>query len=324
MRIYLTLLFVFCLSPLLHAQGLPSLMAVETPNFSAGTLPDPTFPKALEKSGDLQSALLEWKRIEHTATLNGDIERASFNIARIEFLRGKKDASAIQFEHFIKEYPKSKLIPEALYYMSRVWDDIEAPDGGKVYRAQLLADYPKNEWMEKAYYHYLWKRTLQGDNIESFEHLPSIPSARGVELAERLKDYPTGITNDVWMVTGMSLIPGLGHAYLGDLDGAFFTFIVGIIMLSAMLYAMKYRLTSFTLFFAIFALTFYAGSIVSAHNMSLSAQKETRINAMKSWGNLHPEYDWVSSLPKRDNTDTLALILTSIDSAIRGFKVPNI
>ncbi|MDE0723792.1 MAG: hypothetical protein OSB62_03735 [Alphaproteobacteria bacterium] len=296
MRIYIFLLALMCTALNLNAQGLGSLAPIETPNFSAGVLPDPTFPKSLEKEGDLTSALLEWKRIAHTATMDGDIERAKFNIARLSFVLNDMDSAAIYFEGFGKQYPKSHFIPEALYYMSRIWDKIDAPEGGKVYRARLLADHAKSPYTEKAYYHYLWARALTGDDILKTESLASIPSARGIELAERLKAFPVEKNDHVWIATGLGIIPGLGHAYLKDKYSAATACIVGLILLSAMFYSLKYRLWSFTLFFAMIGLTFYAGTIFSAHSLALRGLLEARIMAMKGWQSLHPDYDWVSDI----------------------------
>lgn len=302
MRKYIFLLALLCLTSTLNAQGIPSLAPVETPNFSSGVLPDPTFPKSLEKEGDLNSALLEWKRIAHTATLDGDVERARFNIARLSYVLGDMESSAIFFEEFGKTYPKSPFIPDALYYMSRIWDKLDPPQGGKVFRARLLADHVDSPYTEKAYYHYLWSRALEGDDLAIIEHLPSIPSARGIELAERLKAYPVEKNEHVWMATGLAAIPGMGHAYLKDKYSAATACIVGLILLSAMFYSLKYRLWSFTLFFALIGLTFYAGTIFSAHSLALRGLLEMRIDAMRSWQTLHPDYDWVSELKVSEAT----------------------
>lgn len=295
------------------AEVVEPLEAIDVPNWTAEkTVAGEDFALFLMNEGDFDSAILEWRRV-YFESVNPNLKaRALFSVGEMYYKKGDYSHALQTFEKFGEKYPQHEHIPHALYYMVLSADALKLPEA-PLLMTRMTSLYPQDPLTEKASYTLLYKRALEGkDNLEA-----DINSARALKLIERLKAYPVRDEKAASISTLMSVIPGLGHLYLGDIRSAASAFFINIIFIAALLGSLRRKYWAYASVFGLIVSILYAGTMFSAHSLTYREGLEKRIAAMKKWPDLNPEAPNYSNLLEEGKAKGVAET-----SALKPMEVP--
>ena len=279
-----------------HAETLPSLQGLGDPSFTEEPMSDPSFPAHLERMGELENAALEWQRVIYTTEDTALKTRARISLAQV-FMKQKKFDRALKTLSTINaEHKPSAHMPEVLYLMSVASELNHKPKDADIYRQQLFSLFPKSDYVEKSERYMLWSRGEQGINT-----FPEVHTATAMALKTRLELNPAHNKAVADMVSILSLIPGLGHAYLGAWGIAIIAFILNASVLWALVEALQKRQWAYSTFFGIIAGVLYISTMFSAYHLSSEIAHNKRLETMKKWTDLIPE-DFVEERSTEKNS----------------------
>lgn len=262
----------------------PALPALSDPMFSGGDMPDPTFAEQLEQTGDLAGALLEWQRQAHLAK-GSDRAMALFRTAGLLQKWGKHQEALLMFEQFGNEFPKHSRIPEALYRMSRSAEALRPGTGSEAFVNRLVSKYPDSVWASVAAYRQVWEQAQEG-----VLKTPPITDPRITELAKQLEPYlQPAADKKATIAAFVSVIPGAGHLWLGDWRTALTAFVLNMLFIWALVFALKNKHWPYAAVWGLVVSILYTGTLFSAYALGQRDVREARLIAMASMSELHPK-----------------------------------
>lgn len=256
-----------------------SLPALDTPQMLAvEKMADTSFPKMLEKMGDAPSALLAWQQVANE--LHGaEREAALYDVLRLQAKLGYREGVEGTLGVLKDEYPRSARAAEALYYASQVE---EAPQKGKTL-AVLAGMYLSSPWAQTALMEDVWRQARQGGRVENGYNLP-----QAKKLEERLEALRQEIKTRRTAAMLFGLVPGGGHAYLGNYMAGAVTLLAWALFALAFLSACRHRHYAYAFVFVWpFAALWVCSPGAAAAVAGQSGQK--RVAAMlEGWKDLLP------------------------------------
>lgn len=262
-----------------HAETLPSLPGLATPEeFNGNTAADTVFARKLEKMGNLNGAITEWQRAAYLSSDPVVQEQAAFKVAQLHRQQGSYDKALDAYQSFGAQFPQSVKIPQALYELS-VMTLGRDPALSKAFTQRLQKNYPNTQWSTAATYQQAWQQAQQG------HPLLNVQSEQGKQLAKRLNELPQ--INKQRAVL-FSIIPGAGHAFLGDTQTAAMAFGFNILFLAAFVYALRQRHYPYAVVWGLIFAILYSGTFFSTRSLAEREIKEARLAAMDSWEDLKP------------------------------------
>lgn len=283
-RLLIFAVVLFC-SAFAKAEELPSLKGLGNPVFNEEKGVNTTFPTYLERQGDVQSAILEWQRIAYEAFTEKERAKAQMESARLFILSGKYTQAQGVLVRIGEEKGSKSFIPKALYYMSVLSDLQKNFQESNIYRKRLQKLYPKSHYIEEAERHTLWALGLNAK-----EKFPEVTSKKAKELKEKLEKTPALNASKAHGATVLSLLPGLGHLYLGDWRTAFMAFFFNMILIVAFVSALSRKHYAYSTFFGLMVSIVYVGTLFSAHTLAQRTTFENRLKEMETWQDLRPTF----------------------------------
>lgn len=285
-------MFIVMLWPLLaQAETLPSLGAVETPNWGSDkTLADDKFPEYLEKQEDYTSAILEWRRVIYTSKNKNVHKRAYLSIADL-YNKLQKHALALKaYEKYLSLFPKTSQKDDVLaqiHRLSLITGDNNKADTARKQLIKLTEDenfQKAAEKLQQVELYGLWHLALNAKD-DFFE----TQSLKGNQLKENLQNFPT--ENHPWVQTStlLSLIPGMGYLYLGYTNWAILILMLNASFFYALINAMKHKHWGYGFAFGSFAAFVYIGSMFYTGTLAEEKAYFARVKAMQTWQHLMPQ-----------------------------------
>ena len=239
-----------------------------------------TFARSLEATGDVSSALLEWRRLAYTRP---DVaEEAQLKVATLLAQQGRADDALTAFEAFGAGFPASPHIPVALATMARLADSVR-PNGGAPFRERLDTLFPTHEATREAHWAAHWDALAQGRPIPSTD--PRAPL-----LADRLAQAAPGVPAAA--AAAANLVPGLGHLLLGDWRTALTAFVLVGLLAWATASVARAHLWGLAELLGFVTLTTYAGGVFSAYSLALREAREARLATLTRATDLAPKPLW--------------------------------
>jgi hypothetical protein len=260
------------------SYALPALKGMGSIVTSSEEVVDNSFASKLERSGQLESALLEWLRVYHNGGNSSRKELASFKAGEINCKLQRYNQCLESFKSFGAEYPKSTKIPEALYMMSVAADQAYA-EKGHAFRERLIATYAESDWAEKAWYLFAWKNAEKGKTTlaHGFDSIK--------KLNKNVQDFNKIHADTPRLAGSFAAIPGVGHIYLGDMRTGLMAIIHIMLFGYAVLYAVRRKHWPYAVIFGLVLGILYVGSIFSAYSLAKREIQEQRLIDMKQWDN---------------------------------------
>lgn len=290
-KLFLSLSFIVAATSAGYAEELPSLKGLGTVESEALSAIDDTFVRKLEKSGEYESAILEWQRVYHNTSNKHLRQQALWRVARLEEMLGNKEKAYHAYENYGAAFPKSTYIPEALYRMGML-AEAEQNGGSKDFRMRLEINFPDNTWRDALDYAYAWKQAQNG------RYIPESDNEKITELRTRLQELQVKNTYTILGSTSFSMVPGLGHFFLKDWRTGLMAFVLNSLFFWALVHALRKRDWPYALVFGLVFGILYTGTFFSARSLAEREMMEERLNAMNSWQHLHPKEPQEIDLPK--------------------------
>lgn len=279
------LALLLCACNLSLAEELPSLSGLGTIGFAEEPVADPSFPEHLEKIGDIKSAILEWQRLIYDSSDKYLKTRARLSLARLQIKEGRHENARRTLDEIMAEDPETKRMPEVLYLLSTVADLTFNFSDGADYRKRIHTVYQDEPFLEQAERHTLWALGINGHNA-----FPEVFTPTAKALKTRLELSPTHNEKQASTATILSLLPGAGHLYLGEICLAFILIILNGSLIWALLTALKKRNWAYSSFFGVLCAILYIGTMFSAYSLTQQKAYESRLEKMKEWADLAPTF----------------------------------
>lgn len=270
---------------------LPILPEVPTPQgleAADGALEiDPLFPNQLAERGNLQGAILEWERIAYRSDDKTIVAHAMLQIAKLYRQLDQPENELAAYRSFMKKFPQHQKTDEVLYRMSvaahKAWPQLE-----NSFVKQLQRDFAESLWTEAAVYRDLWYRARAG---EALDNLDSANFADATELLNRLRNNEENdgfYSNRVTLALALSVLPGGGHLFLQDWEGALTYFIIFMFLLVAFVYSFTQKHWPYALIWAGAIGVLYATTMHEANDIATQQVKAHRVEMMNGWVGLYP------------------------------------
>lgn len=296
------LLYIFILFPLMaHAEKLPTLQALDDPNWGSGTaIADDKFPEYLEQHEDYLSAIVEWQRVIYRSNNKNVKKRAYLKIANLHNKLNNHKKSLNAYEEYLARYPKTQEMPFILTQIHRLslllGDHSKAETARKkiikLQESKEVEEIQKS--LEQAELYSLWFA-----GISAKDNFIETQTPKGNELKSNLQKLPT--QNHKWVETAtlLSLIPGGGYFYLGFPNWGILILLVNISFFYALINAMNHKHWGYGLAFGTVTAFIYIGSMFYSSTLATEKAYFTRLEAMQTWDSLKPEaVDDFKNIPK--------------------------
>ena len=112
----------------------------------------PGAAELMEQKPNYKGALKLYQRAAELDAIPGEADRIALRIGLCQLHLKQHDQAIKQFDAFLKEHEKSKLVPDALYHQGLAYIGKKDPDRGRAAFEKLLRDHPDSERAPEAQY----------------------------------------------------------------------------------------------------------------------------------------------------------------------------
>lgn len=257
--------------PKLPAVAMPAMVATEK-------LASTAFPATLEQMEDYPSAILEWQRVAYQS--NGpDRLHALTKVAQLQTRLGQNAAAANTYQTILREYPATPQTAEILYNLTR----ITSGTTHTTVLTSLKTAHAQTVWGKAALMENVWQQARAGRVTQTF----GLPQAQ--TLQKRLAAARVVQTNTIAMAGAIGVVPGAGHAYLGQWGQGAVLFIAWALFLLAFLSACRHRHYAYAFVFVVPAMALWLSSPANAIALARQEAAQRRAANLAKWSDLAPQ-----------------------------------
>lgn len=269
------ILFMLCMGLFLTAGQVRAANPVATVDptvMSAEVIEPKMFPEFLEERGYPKQAIIEWLKMAYHSRDPRAVEKAWWHIADLHLKAKEYEKALLALQDFGKAAPKSKNIPEAMYWMAFASIKQNNFKDANIFLERLKR--MESPWQDKLKDLIAWEKAKDG-----------VIETGSKELNSRLDSVRQF---SPIIASALNFIPGAGYLYLTDWRTALTSFIIVMLFLAALYYMLKQKAWGAVVLFGFVFSSIYMGQIFGAYSLAKRENLELKLAAMSSWQDLKP------------------------------------